>query len=152
MILGTKVRYAVMAMVDLAGHEPSKPVALAELAKRQEITLPYLEQIFSKLKHHGLVKSVRGPGGGYVLMQAPTDIAISDIVEAVEESMQMTRCDKHSSGCMSTKARCLTHDLWEGLEAQIFDYLGSISLADVRNRKSLFKNQKMFGLNIPTSN
>ena len=151
MILGTKVRYAVMAMVDLAGHEPSKPVALAELAKRQEITLPYLEQIFSKLKHHGLVKSVRGPGGGYVLMQAPTDIAISDIVEAVEESMQMTRCDKHSSGCMSTKARCLTHDLWDGLGRHIYEYLHSISLADIRNRKPEDRKQKPSDFRIQNS-
>jgi Rrf2 family transcriptional regulator, iron-sulfur cluster assembly transcription factor len=136
MILGTKARYAVMAMVDLAGHRGDKPVALAELAHSQEITVPYLEQIFSKLKAGKLVKSVRGPGGGYVLAKNAHDIRICDIVSAVDESIKMTRCDGHkTSGCMATKARCLTHDLWEGLEQQIFNYLSSISLADVRDRK-----------------
>lgn len=137
MILGTKVRYAVMAMVELAGREPGRPVPLAELADAQEITVPYLEQIFGKLKKCGLVKSIRGPGGGYILARDAGDIVISDIVCAVEESLKMTRCGKHGKpgGCMSTKAQCLTHDLWEGLEKQIYGYLHSISLADVRNRK-----------------
>lgn len=137
MILGTKARYAVMAMVELAGHNGDKPVALAELAGSQEITVPYLEQIFSKLKNAGLVKSVRGPGGGYVLAKTAEAIAISDIVAAVDESLKMTRCESHgkSGGCMATKARCLTHDLWEGLEQQIYNYLHSITLADVRSRK-----------------
>lgn len=138
MILGTKARYAVMAMVDLAGRSAGKAVTLAELAEAQEITLPYLEQIFNKLRKHGLVQSVRGPGGGYVLAKPAEDICISDIVQAAEESMKMTRCDKHEEGgCMSNKARCLTHDLWDGLERQIYDYLSSISLADVRQRKLL---------------
>jgi len=133
MILGTKARYAVMAMVELAGYEADKLVSLSELAEAQEITVPYLEQIFSKLKHGGLVKSVRGPGGGYALARPAGDIRIADIVQAVDESLKMTRCDGHSeSGCMATKARCLTHDLWEGLGARIYDYLHSVSLADVR--------------------
>lgn len=136
MLLGTKSRYAVMAMVELAGRDVGKPVTLAELAQTQEITLPYLEQIFSKLKQAGLVKSVRGPGGGYVLARQAERIPISDIVGAVDESLKMTRCDKHSTnGCMSTGARCLTHDLWDGLGQQIFNYLNAISLADVRARK-----------------
>src|ERR1700685_2746067 len=113
MILGTKARYAVMAVVELAGHESGQPVALSGLAEAQEITVPYLEQIFSKLKKHGLVKSVRGPGGGYILAHPADGIRISDIVEAVDESLKMTRCDGYKeSGCMATKARCLTHDLW----------------------------------------
>src|SRR5689334_10283753 len=111
MILGTKTRYAVMAMVDLAGRSAG-PVTLSELAQAQEITVPYLEQLFAKLKKSGLVKSVRGPGGGYVLAKAANEVLISDIVIAVEESMKMTRCDKHADhGCMSIRARCLTHDL-----------------------------------------
>lgn len=135
MILGTKARYAVMAMVELAGRETGKPVSLAELAQSQEITVPYLEQIFSKLKHRGLVKSVRGPGGGYTLARTADAIAISDIVQAVEESIKMTRCDNHSGSCMATKTRCMTHHLWEGLEQQIYHYLHAISLSDVRSRK-----------------
>ncbi len=133
MILGTKARYAVMAMVELAGREAGVPVKLEELAEAQEITVPYLEQIFSKLRQGGLVTSVRGPGGGYALARPAEEVWISDIVQAVDESLKMTRCAGHSdTGCMATKARCLTHDLWEGLGAQIYNYLHSISLADVR--------------------
>ena len=136
MILGTKARYAVMAMVELAGRAQDKPVSLAELAESQDITVPYLEQIFSKLKQCGLVKSMRGPGGGYVLARDASAISIADVVLAAEESIKMTRCEKHGSGCMSSKARCLTHDLWEGLEAQIYGYLSAISLADVRQKNT----------------
>lgn len=136
MILGTKARYAVMAMVDLAGRPQDKPVSLAELADSQEITVPYLEQLFAKLRQCGLVQSVRGPGGGYMLGKPAENIFISDIIEAVNETMQMTRCNKHEiGGCMSSKARCLTHDLWEGLEKNIHNYLHGISLADVRSKK-----------------
>ena len=137
MILGTKARYAVMAMVDMAGRDMNQPVSLAELSRTQEITLPYLEQIFRKLRSYGLVKSVRGPGGGYVLARSASEIPIYDIVEAVEESLQMTRCDpkKIEGGCMASKARCITHDLWEGLGKQIHSYLSTISLADVSNKK-----------------
>jgi Rrf2 family transcriptional regulator, iron-sulfur cluster assembly transcription factor len=135
MILGTKARYAVMAMVELAGREEGKPITLAELAEAQGITVPYLEQIFSKLKQKQMVKSVRGPGGGYVLAHNAEHIHIADIVQAVEESIKMTRCDKHSAnGCMVGGSRCATHDLWDGLEGQIFGYLQSISLNDVQKR------------------
>lgn len=136
MILGTKARYAVMAIVELAGRDAGKPVSLAELAASQEITVPYLEQIFAKLRQAGLVKSVRGPGGGYVLAKPAEETWISDIVVAAEESLKMTRCESHKGdGCMAAKTRCMTHHLWEGLENQIFDYLHSISIADVRSRK-----------------
>lgn len=136
MLLGTKSRYAVMAMVELAGRPANKPVTLADLAETQEITVPYLEQIFSKLKQKGLVKSVRGPGGGYVLSRTPDQVRISEIVEAVDESLKMTRCEKHSpNGCMAAGARCMTHDLWDGLGRQIYHYLHSITLSDVRNKK-----------------
>lgn len=147
MILGTKTRYAVMAMVELAGRPAGAPITLSDLAEAQEITVPYLEQLFAKLKKAGLVKSVRGPGGGYVLAKTPDDTHISEIVQAVEESMKMTRCNKHSeNGCMSTKARCLTHDLWDGLEKQIFGYLHSVTLADVRNRNLLVLSRAATGL------
>lgn len=138
MILGTKARYAVMAMVELAGRDAGKPVTLAELAESQEITVPYLEQIFSRLKHHGLVRSVRGPGGGYVLAKPASAITVDEIIIASDESLKMTRCDAHTeSGCMATRARCLTHDLWEGLEKRIHDYLSGVTLADVRNKKGV---------------
>lgn len=141
MILGTKSRYAVMAMVELAGRAPEEPVRLAELAEAQEITLPYLEQIFSKLKQAGLVRAVRGPGGGYVLSRASAAIYVGEIVSAVEESTKMTRCNNHSNhGCMNAGARCLTHDLWEGLEKHINDYLHSLTLADVRKPRKSSQN------------
>jgi Rrf2 family iron-sulfur cluster assembly transcriptional regulator len=137
MMLTTKSRYAVMAMVDLAATgEKNKPVKLAEIAARQEIALNYLEQIFTRLKNAGLVKSVKGPGGGYVLELELAQIKISDIVQAVDESVEMTRCAVHGEiadkkGCMKDKTRCLTHDIWEGLTTQITGYLSSITLADV---------------------
>jgi Rrf2 family iron-sulfur cluster assembly transcriptional regulator len=140
MILGTKARYAVMAMVELAGRGQCAPVALAQLAQSQEITLPYLEQIFSKLKQNGLVRSVRGPGGGYVLARPASDIVISDVVEAVDESLKMTRCEVQTGGCLASRTRCLTHDLWDGLGQQIHNYLSSISLADVCSRSLKAKN------------
>jgi Rrf2 family transcriptional regulator, iron-sulfur cluster assembly transcription factor len=137
MNLGTKTRYAVMAMVEMAGRGGESPVALAELAESQEINVPYLEQIFRKLKAGGVVKAMRGPGGGYVLARSAEKIRISEIVEAVEESLKMTRCDAHkTSGCMSNKSRCLTHDLWDGLGNHIHDYLAAISLADVCSKKT----------------
>ncbi len=137
MILGTKARYAVMAMVELAARGTDRPVALAELAESQEITVPYLEQIFSKLRHGGLVESVRGPKGGYVLTKPASDMAIVEIVRAVEEAIKMTRCGSHDDkkGCMVSSSRCATHDLWEGLEKQIEGYLGSVTLADVCEKK-----------------
>ena len=111
-------------------------MTLAAIAERQEIPLAYLEQIFARLKRSGLVKSVRGPGGGYTLARASTAINVAEIMVASEEAMKMTRCDgKKHEGCMAPKTRCLTHDLWEGLSAQIQQYLSSITLADVCGRK-----------------
>jgi len=141
MLLSTKGRYAVMAMVDLAIAKSDKPVTLAGIAERQEIPLAYLEQIFAKLKKRGIVKSVRGPGGGYQLAKSAHETMIAEIVMASDESLKMTRCNSGShEGCMAPKTRCLTHDLWEGLGYQIFHYLRSISLADVceRNLKKKF--------------
>lgn len=135
MILGSKTRYAVMAMVELAGYSQESPVKLSELADAQEITVPYLEQIFSKLKQAGLVRSVRGPGGGYVLSRMADEIRVGEVVKAVEEPVKMTRCDKHTEkGCMVASTRCVTHDLWEGLENHIFQYLEAVTLEDIRKR------------------
>lgn len=138
MKLSTKGRYAVMAMVDLASHSSGNPVALADIAERQEISLSYLEQLFGKLRKGGLVKSVRGPGGGYLLSRTAQQMRISDIILAVDEPIQTTRCTPGSSaGCHNNKGRCLTHDLWEELGNQIYLYLSSVSLADVCERKVL---------------
>ena len=136
MMMGTKARYAVMAMVELARRDAHVPITLAQLAEAQEITVPYLEQIFSKLKRQKLVTSVRGPGGGYTLALPADQIAIAQIVQAADESLEMTRCNKKGEhGCMSSQTRCLTHELWEGLTQEIHHYLGAITLADVCQKR-----------------
>ncbi len=138
MKLSTKGRYAVMAMADLASHSQGSPVALADIADRQEISLSYLEQLFGKLRKGGLVKSVRGPGGGYLLARPAPQTRISDIILAVDEPIQTTRCSPGSpAGCHNHKGRCLTHDLWEELGNQIYLYLSSVSLGDVVERRVL---------------
>lgn len=145
MKLSTKGRYAVMAMVDLATHSRGKPVALADVAQRQEISLSYLEQLFGKLRRGGLVKSVRGPGGGYLLARTENDTRVSDIILAVDEPIKATRCTPGSpTGCHSNKGRCLTHDLWEELGNQIYMYLSSVSLQDVVERRVLGTSRRMF--------
>lgn len=138
MKLSTKGRYAVMAMADLAHHSNGKPVALAEVAERQEISLSYLEQLFGWLRRGGLVSSVRGPGGGYLLARNTADMRVSDIILAVDERIKATRCKPGSpKGCHLHKGRCLTHDLWEELGNQIYLYLSSVTLADVCERRVL---------------
>lgn len=138
MKLSTKGRYAVMAMVDLASTSNGNPVALADIAERQEISLSYLEQLFAKLRRGGLVRSVRGPGGGYLLAHASDQTRISDIILAVDEPIRATRCAPGSPvGCRVNKARCLTHDLWEELGNQIHLYLSSVTLANVVSRRVL---------------
>lgn len=132
MKLSTKGRYAVMALVDLAKQARDKPIALAEIAERQEISLSYLEQLFAKLRRAGLVKSVRGPGGGYLMGYPSTEMRVSDIILAVDEPMRATRCTPGSpQGCMGLATRCQTHDLWEELSRQIHLFLSSVSVADV---------------------
>jgi len=136
--LSTKGRYAVMAMVDIAAHTEGKPIALADVAERQEISLSYLEQLFGKLRRGGLVKSVRGPGGGYLLAHGAKDTRISDIILSVDEPIKTTRCTPGSpAGCKSNKSRCLTHDLWQELGNNIYLYLNSVSLADVISNRVL---------------
>ena len=131
-----------MALVDLASHSNGRPVALADISQRQEISLSYLEQLFAKLRRNGLVKSVRGPGGGYLLSRSAEDTRISDAIMAVDEPIRATRCKPNTgSGCQSDKSRCLTHDLWEELTHQIHLFLSSVSLADVVNRRILGKSQ-----------
>ncbi|MEP4378905.1 MAG: Rrf2 family transcriptional regulator [Alphaproteobacteria bacterium] len=132
MKLSTKGRYGVMAMVDLAQFGALGPVALSEVAERQEISLSYLEQLFAKLRRAGLVTSVRGPGGGYKLANAAGEIRIADVISAVDEPIRTTGCKPGATkGCIRRSSRCMTHDLWEELGHQIHTYLNSVSLADV---------------------
>lgn len=136
MKLSTKGRYAVMAVVDLAQQSNGRPIALADVALRQEISLSYLEQLFAKLRRRGLVKSVRGPGGGYLLSLPANETRISDVVMAVDEPIRATRCTPGSpGGCRANQERCSTHDLWEALGNHIFTYLNSITIADVCEKR-----------------
>ncbi len=127
-----------MAMADMARCSAvdgsTGTVTLGAISERQNISLTYLEQLFSRLRKAGLVLSIRGPGGGYRLARPATGIRISDIMRAVEEPVSATRCDDHSdTGCMGEE-RCITHDLWSALNHHIEDFLDSINLADVINR------------------
>jgi Rrf2 family iron-sulfur cluster assembly transcriptional regulator len=131
MQLSTKGRYAVMAMTDLAARASDRAVALAEIAESQEISLAYLEQLFSRLRRRGLVLSSRGPGGGYRLAKSAAETSVAEVVTAVDEPLKAVRCSGGATGCMKGGARCLTHDLWEETGRQIQAYLGSVSLADV---------------------
>jgi Rrf2 family iron-sulfur cluster assembly transcriptional regulator len=137
MRLSTKGRYAVMALADLAARQDSaagRAVALADIADRQQISLSYLEQLFSRLRRKGLVVSARGPGGGYRLARAASETNIADVVLAVDEPLRATRCGGsglNGKGCMAKGERCITHDLWEEMGRQLHDYLASVSLADV---------------------
>ncbi len=138
MKLSTKGRYAVMAMADLARQSRGGPVALADIAERQDISLSYLEQLFGKLRKGHQVKSVRGPGGGYLLAHDPSQMRISDIIMAVDEPIKATRCTPGSpKGCQPDRSRCLTHDLWEELGTQIYLFLSSVSLEDVVENRVL---------------
>ncbi len=137
MKMGTKGRYAVMAMIDVAkfGVE-GKPVSLSDIAARQEISLNYLEQLFCKLRRADLVTSARGAFGGYSLSRPVQDIAIADIVEAADESLHFTRCHSDKTkGCMANSTQCLSHHLWDSLGQHMMMYLKKISLKDVLDKK-----------------
>lgn len=136
MKLSAKGRYAVMALCDLCNHRTGRPVALADIAERQHISLSYLEQLFAKLRRGGLVNSVRGPGGGYLLARSADEMPIADIIMAVDEPIRATRCSPGQPfGCRGSESRCMTHDLWEELGNQIYLYLASVTLADVVERR-----------------
>jgi Rrf2 family iron-sulfur cluster assembly transcriptional regulator len=125
-----------MAMADLARKGTGRPETLALIAQRQEISLAYLEQLFAKLRRAGLVAATRGPGGGYSLAKAPTEVKIADIVLAVNEPLKATRCEAQSEkGCLGRTGKCLTHELWDELGTQIHLFLDSVTLADVLERK-----------------
>lgn len=135
MKLTTKGRYAVTAMLDLSLHSQTGPVSLADISVRQDISLSYLEQLFSKLRKRGLVVSVRGPGGGYSLSREPKEIAMSSIILAVDENVDVTNCSGKSD-CQDSE-RCLTHDLWTDLSGRIQSFLDDITLEDMMNRKEV---------------
>ncbi len=130
MELNTRGRYAVMAMADLAKNSTVMPVPLSAIAERQQLSLPYLEQIFMQLRRAGLVESARGRAGGYRLGRAASDILVSDVLHAVAEYARMTRCEHATNGCIGEQ-RCLTHDLWSALGEEIEGFLSRVSLADV---------------------
>ena len=137
MRLTTKGRYAVTAMLDLAYHSRDKPITLTDIATRQTISLSYLEQLFARLRRGGMVKGIRGPGGGYQLDRSSSDISIADIIAAVDEPVDSTKC-KGKGNCQNDQP-CLTHDLWVGLSEQIREYLASISLQDLLDRHEATK-------------
>jgi Rrf2 family iron-sulfur cluster assembly transcriptional regulator len=130
MRLTTKGRFAVTAMIDVAMHGTGGPVTLAAVSERQKISLSYLEQLFGKLRRHGLVESVRGPGGGYNLARAAGEVSVADVILAVDEPIDATQCGGREN-CHEGDKRCMTHELWASLNAHIFAFLRSVTLADL---------------------
>ena len=135
MKLTSKGRYAVTAMLDVAIHAADGPVSLADISERQAISLSYLEQLFSRLRKEGLVNSVRGPGGGYRLGRCSAEIAVADVINAVNENISATRCD--GKGDCQDGEQCLTHTLWENLSTRIEEFLQNISLAELVEQKNI---------------
>ena len=144
MKLTTRGRYAVTAMVDLAIHGSDEPITLADISTRQEISLSYLEQLFSKLRREELVRSVRGPGGGYQLARAFDRIFVAQIIDAVDESIDATNCQ--GRGDCNHGEVCLTHHLWQDLSDQIHGFLSGISLEDLVSRSGRQGGGYMAGL------
>ncbi len=133
MRLTTKGRFAVTAMIDLALRGEEGPVALAGVSERQKISLSYLEQLFGKLRRFRLVDSVRGPGGGYCIARPLDQVSVADIIRAVDEPLDATQCGGREN-CQD-EHRCMTHDLWATLNTKMYDYLSSVSLADLVQRQ-----------------
>ena len=136
MKLSTKGRYAVMAMADLATNKDLKPVSLKEIAVRQNISLSYLEQLFLKLKNNNLVKSIRGPQGGYILEKNAKDIKLSSIIFAVNEEVKTLNCKKESKkGCGGRSVKCITHNLWDDLEKHINGFFENKNLNELISKQ-----------------
>ena len=135
MRLTTKGRYAVTAMLDLALHYDDGPITLADISQRQGISLSYLEQLFSRLRKRSLVDSTRGPGGGYRLSRSANEIAVADVITAVDEKVETTRCGGLAN-CQDEQ-QCLTHELWTELSQQIYDFLCGISLGNLVERQGV---------------
>ena len=135
MRLTTKGRYAVTAMLDLALHFEGGPITLADISQRQCISLSYLEQLFAKLRRQGLVESTRGPGGGYRLSRSPAEIPVADVILAVDEKVETTRCGGLAN-CQDDE-QCLTHELWSELSKEIYQFLCGISLGNLVERQGV---------------
>ena len=129
MKLTTKSRYAVTAMLDIASHNTGSPISLPEISHRQNITLSYLEQLFSRLKKSGLVDSIKGPGGGYILSKDANEIVISEVIQAVDEDLETTACNGKSN-CHNNH-QCISHNLWQDLGTEINNFLSDITLKQV---------------------
>ncbi len=136
MRLTTKGRYAVTAVLDLAFHEKSGPVSLADISERQGISLSYLEQLFSRLRRNQVVSSTRGPGGGYSLARQDTEISMAQIINAVDERYDATSCGGEGT-CSGDTYQCLTHDLWKELSDEIHQFLNGITLAEMKSRREV---------------
>jgi Rrf2 family iron-sulfur cluster assembly transcriptional regulator len=137
MKLTTKGRYAVMAMADLALYKDNGPTSLTDISLRQNISLPYLEQIFIKLRDNNLVKSTRGAKGGYILVKQANEIKISNIISAVDEEVRMLNCKKESKkGCNNKSTKCITHNLWDQLDQHINNFFEKVKLQDLVKRNT----------------
>ena len=141
MKLTSKGRYAVMALADLAKFNSANPISLRDISLRQGISLDFLEQIFSKLKKHNIVKSIRGSNGGYVLNKEPIDIKLANILSAVDEEVKTVQCKKESKkGCNNKTTKCITHNLWDELEIHINNFFEQKNLKDLINNSSESRN------------
>tara|TARA_B100000965_G_scaffold305661_1_gene264561 strand:- start:360 stop:797 length:438 start_codon:yes stop_codon:yes gene_type:complete len=134
MKLTTKSRYAVTAMLDIAYHDKGNPISLPEIADRQNISLSYLEQLFSRLKRSGLVESIKGPGGGYMLSKDADEIVISEVIQAVDEDLETTACNGKSN-CHNNH-QCISHNLWQDLGVEIKNFLSDITLQQVISKNN----------------
>lgn len=152
MRLSTKGRYAVTAMLDLAIHYAQGPVTLADISENQGISLSYLEQLFARLRKHGLVEGLRGPGGGYRLSRHPRDISVAEVITAIGEGIDVTQCGG-SEDCQEGE-RCLTHVLWTRLGKEIYEFLNGITLASFLERDDVNQviRRQQQGLNVMAPN
>jgi Rrf2 family transcriptional regulator, iron-sulfur cluster assembly transcription factor len=148
MKLTSKGRYAVMALADLAAHgRDERAVPLQEISQRQHISLSYLEQLFARLRKSGIVSGVRGPGGGYRLAREPSEICVAEVIAAVNEPIRMSRCrDGSLKSCIGTNGRCIAHDLWDELSKRIHQFLESVTLADVIEKRVGDRRGELFTL------
>ena len=137
MRLTAKGRYAVTAMLDLALHLADGPIKLADISRRQDISLSYLEQLFAKLRRRDLVKSVRGPGGGYMLQRGPSEIFIAEIIDSVDENVEAMKCSGRAD-CQHGET-CLSHQLWSELSDEIHQFLSSINLATIIEKREVIR-------------
>ena len=144
MKLSSKGRYAVMALADLARNKAIKPINLTEISLRQGISISFLEQIFLQLKKSNLVKSSRGPSGGYILSKPPEEITLSNIIEAVDEKVKTVGCKKESKrGCNGKSIKCITHNLWDDLETHINNFFEQNTLKDILYRETRYEHKEL---------